>query len=403
MNTEKITTKHSSHCVNIANSKPESLRKIATSFTAVRVYDGGHIGVAGQIGKTDTSHLQKCAEEALARKIPYPCAFTTDRKKKNKVASIIEPQKLIETANALTERIRAQMPEFTFSGKAETDTVEKAYCNSVGSELEYAGNNFKISLSFKEKTSQSIHDFFYGFHSLTYDETAIADDCTMLGNAYTNKIAPPAAKLPLALDSGLLFRFLIRDLIAETYFSNAGKFAGRLGSKLFSDKLTVTVDRGADENAALPFFDAEGTLDSGFEIIETGTLKGLFTNKRSAVAFNRPLSASAACEQFDSVPSYGAEGLCVKPNADSLSLLADRFIYVAVTSGGDIAPNGTVGLPVQLAFLVENGHIVGRLPELKITANIFDLLGGAYLGTAKNSLFRSPCGLLDLFDAVAKV
>ncbi len=52
-----------------------------------------------------------------------------------------------------------------------------------------------------------------------------------------------------------------------------------------------------------------------------------------------------------------------------------------IASGGDMTPEGHCATPVQMAYLVENGKLVGRLPELNISGNFFELLGKDYLGT----------------------
>ena len=40
---------------------------------------------------------------------------------------------------------------------------------------------------------------------------------------------------------------------------------------------------------------------------------------------------------------------------------------------------------------------------MNLSANIFELLGDAYLGTAKNDLLRGNVDALDLFDAKVRV
>ena len=81
METEKIVTKREGYGVNISAGKPDSLRKVVTTFTTVRAYDGQHIGVAGQIGKADDSELYKKAEAALSRDVPRTKNKSTTLKK----------------------------------------------------------------------------------------------------------------------------------------------------------------------------------------------------------------------------------------------------------------------------------------------------------------------------------
>lgn len=63
------------------------------------------------------------------------------------------------------------------------------------------------------------------------------------------------------------------------------------------------------------------------------------------------------------------------------ALAPGKAVYVVIASGGDMTPEGHYATPVQMAYLVENGKLVGRLPELNISGNFFELLGKDYLGT----------------------
>ena len=50
--------------------------------------------------------------------------------------------------------------------------------------------------------------------------------------------------------------------------------------------------------------------------------------------------------------------------------------------------NGDVGMPVQLAFLYEDGRLLGRLPELMLSGNIFRLLNEDFIGCAQEGPFN---------------
>ena len=59
-----------------------------------------------------------------------------------------------------------------------------------------------------------------------------------------------------------------------------------------------------------------------------------------------------------------------------------------IASGGDTTPDGHFATPVQLAFLLEDGKLVGRLPEISIGGNFFDMLGKDYIGTVYDWPFK---------------
>ncbi|MCI9031029.1 MAG: hypothetical protein HFK09_00695 [Clostridia bacterium] len=403
MEKEKLISKKESYSVNVTAGKADSLRKTVTSFTTIRAYDGNFIGISGGIGKIDLAKAEKEAEAALSRKIPYPCNLFGGKESVDETKEIIAPEKFVFAASSLLARIEKELPSCTASNKINLEYTKHEYSNSKGAELGYAGNNLTIALSFKDKKSANIMDFFYGSYGNTYSEDDCVYDCVTLGQSFLNKVELPSTPLPVAFATGVVPMMLIGDMIAENYCMGAGKLAGKLGQKLFSEKLTLAVKSGLYKNVSERFYDDEGVTDCFYKLINRGEFKGILTNKRSAAMFGYPLSSSAAAPTFDAVPSYGANGLRVLPTAAKATDIASDFIYVATTSGGDVAPDGNVGLPLQLAYLVKGGKIVGRLPEMSLSANIFDLLGRGYLGTAKNDLLRGNVDAIDIFDAKVRI
>lgn len=63
-----------------------------------------------------------------------------------------------------------------------------------------------------------------------------------------------------------------------------------------------------------------------------------------------------------------------------------KGIFVLVASGGDFTPDGNFATPVQLPFLFDGKKFIGRLPELNISSNLFDMFGKDFIGVGKDNL-----------------
>lgn len=61
-----------------------------------------------------------------------------------------------------------------------------------------------------------------------------------------------------------------------------------------------------------------------------------------------------------------------------------------MSSGGDITADGTLSLPVQGAYIMQNDKLKGKLPAFAITGNVKDLFGDNFLGTSENGAYESP-------------
>lgn len=390
MESEKIINKSVKYGLNVAASKVDSLRITENEETVVRVYEGGFIGIAGKKGKADEAALYEEAKEALKNQIPYPEMLDENKKRsegENKV--IIAPEDFVKTMKKLVARLSEENPDFIFSNKINMEDSFTSYENSKGTAYSFASSSLGIGLVIKDKASANIMDAFYGADIKdNYDEDKIAADVKAELSAYSNKIEMPEEELPIIMDLSAM-SYMARHFIADMYMNGASLFNGKMGEKIFSDKFNILVDHAKGNLRGAPFFDDEGTTveNDKFYFIKNGVLSGLVNCKRSANMYKLPLSGCGYAD-FTDVPSIGLLGYTMEETADSLKeLVGGKAIYVAETSGGDMTPDGTLGLPVQLAFLYDNGKLVGRLPEFSIGGSIFDVFGKSFKGVSRLDCF----------------
>ena len=113
-------------------------------------------------------------------------------------------------------------------------------------------------------------------------------------------------------------------------------------------------------------------------------LKGLVTTKKSAAAYGLPNLGNAGAA-YDGVPDRSFGNLYLDATAKNFKeLVPGKAILLIMAAGGDATPDGHFATPVQMAYLMENGELVGRLPDISVSGDFFDLLGKDYLGTVHN-------------------
>lgn len=389
MEHEKITYKETSYSVNVSGGKVDSLRVKEDLKTVIRVYEDGKIGVAGRIGEGDDKALLEDAKAKLSQNIAYPCNLTeNDRRDENKVRKIIPENDYVKTLKKLVARLNKCYPDFVFSNKINMGEEEIVYENSKNTRYSYKGNEIGGALVIKDKASANIMDLSYGFDTTFYDEDKIVSDIGKLLNVYHNKVAMPSGEVPVIINPMEVLQYSAQHMIAELYVSGSSLLSGKLNEKIFNEKANILTDRG-DADKAIPFFDAEGVVnkDDKFYFIKDGVFTGLATYKRSAANFNLPVSGGGYAP-FDEVPQTSFVGFKMARTDKLKNLVKGKAIYVFITNGGDMTPDGTLGLPVQLAYLYDNGKLVGRLPEFGINGNIFDVLGKDFIGVARDDNFN---------------
>ncbi|OAA29918.1 hypothetical protein AT15_01180 [Kosmotoga arenicorallina S304] len=394
---EKYTEKTSQIALNIENSKVESVRRKDITKTAIRVYSENKMGVAGGLGKVDEEELAEKAIKALDFDIHYPVEPTSDLEM-NIVyhADFSDSDEFVNEIEELLLEISKEQPDFIFSNKATLTTTENSLNNNLGLNLFHRGTSINVGLIFKRKGSGNIFDGFVGYNGLKYDRKEFLNLTNEICEAFKNNIEEfkPGRYPVVFLQSDSIYLMkLYRDLHGLIFATGGSLLSGKIGQKLFSENFTLYQTRNHADGFYGPFFDLEGVVTPEFRypLIENGILRSPYTNKKTAKLFNLPHTGAAGGE-YDSVPDVAAYPMSLKESDKTLEELLDgrKGIFVLVASGGDFTPDGKFATPVQLPFLFDGKKFIGKLPELNISSNLFDMFGKDFIGVGKNNL--TPLG-----------
>lgn len=403
MEKEFITTEELTETVNVTDGKVDSFRENNETRRTARVYEGGKIGIAGALGKggeNGKAELFAKAEKSLERGVPYVCKLSKNIKTVNRPEAV-KDEAFLGSAKRLAKKAAAACPNFLVGGKICRAERKVNYENSAGSDLRFSGSSFECSFLLKDRKSSNIIDAGYGASTDRYGavfENGVVDDMRALHDAYfTKPVKLKDGVYPMIFGVYDLFGLIVKDFIAEYYVSGGSLFSGKLGQKVFDEKLSVYTDSNPKTAYACEFFDAEGEIapESRGALIEGGVIKNVLTSKNGAAEYGVPLIKSAGAS-YDGVPSAGLKGLYVKTDFQTVEELCEKLkikkaVYIDTASGGDITPDGVYGIPVQLAFLVENGKITRKIKDFQVSANVFDVFGKDFLGAAKRGVFKA-CG-----------
>ena len=397
MKKEYIVRKSSETTLNITDGAVDSFREIDERTNTVRVYENGKIGVAGALGEVDFADLEKQAIKKLSDEIPYSTTLSKGVHKEIITSKpIIEKEKIMPIAKRLAKKVAKACPRFLVNGKVQLSENLGSYHNSEDTKLSFKSTNLSVFFQVKDKDSSNIIDAYYsasfGKYGKSVEDKIVADVKLLHDNFFTEQIALPDGTYPVIFESYDILGYIFKDFIAEYYVSGGSLFSGKAGEKVFNEKLSVYVDRNPKSNRLAPFYDEEGEIAKNFRapIIEKGVIKGILNTKNTSNMFGLPLSKTSG-GTYDGVPSISVPGIYLEPTSSDLkTLLGDKkAIWVAISSGGDITTEGVVGVPVMLAFLVENGEIKGRIADFNASGNIFEMLGDGFIGVSKRNLMSS--------------
>ncbi len=390
---EKEFIKETEHTItlNVTSGQIDSYRELEKTTGTVRVYENGCIGVAGCLGEPDEGALTAQAKEALAFGIPYPCrlegaADITELHDEE----IIPASQLIPTMTDFLERMAEQCPKMALSNKITLAHGKTEYRNSLGRHLLSSGGHLSIALLGQNRGSGNLFDIVFAWQGEHFDADMILAEFKKQYDAFYTPADIEPGRWPVVAMPMDLFGTTFQHFIGDLYATGASLLSGKLGEKVFSDKLTFCDDMNPDTSFESCFFDAEGCVAKDYRpvLIEDGVLRGLVTTKKSAEQYGLS-NPGTAYAPYDGVPSFGFHGCYIKKTAETIKeLVPQKAVFMMIASGGDTTPDGHFATPVQLAFLLDGGKLVGRLPDINIGGNFFDMLGKDYIGTTYDWPFK---------------
>jgi len=403
---EKEFIKETQHSVtlNVTAGKIDSFRELEKTTGTVRVYENGCIGIAGCLGEPDEDALTGQAKEALSFVIPYPCALEDALELEvDENREVIPIAEFIPTMQAFLDRLGEMCPKFAFSNKIILSDKKTEYRNSKGRHLVCKGNSFSIELIAQNRGSGNLFDTFFVWSGKQFDPDGVLAFFREQYDAYFVPAGIEDGRYPVVAFAEELYGTFLQHFTGDLYAAGASLISGKPGEKIFSDKLTLRDDLNPKTAYNVCCFDAEGCVEKDFRptLIENGVLKALATTKKTAEQFGLPNLGSADAS-YDGVPESGFHGLYLDPTAKSLKeLVPGKAVFMVIASGGDTTPGGHFATPVQMAYLLEDGVIKGRLPELSIGGNFFDMMGKDYVGSVRDVPFRDA-GLIAVMMDVTK-
>ena len=387
MEKEFIKQTEQSVMLNVTGGKIDSFRQVERTTGTVRVYENGCIGVAGALGEPDEEELTEKAQEALRFGIPYPENLEGPLEAEElHEEEIIPVPEFIPTMQAFLDRLGELCPRFALTNKIGMSYQRTEYKNSKGRHLISSGRDFSIMLIAQNRGSGNLFDMAFGWSGTSFDaETLLKEFKREYDAFYVNADIEPG-RYPVVMEASTVFYRFFNHFVGDLYAAGASLVSGKLGEKIFSDKLTVRDDKNPATAQSTCFFDAEGCIAPDYRptLVENGVLKGLVTMKKSAAAYGLPNLGNASAT-YDGVPDRGFGNLYLDATAKNFKeLVPGKAILLIMAAGGDATPEGHFATPVQMAYLMENGELVGRLPDISVSGDFFDLLGKDYLGTVHN-------------------
>jgi PmbA protein len=377
------STKVSYEANKLKSSQVEEIRG-----TAVRVVKDGRLGFAASSDESAMAKLVSNALESAAYGDKVPIVFPAPQiapavTTYDKTITALPIPRLVQIGQEILELILQIEPEARLNVELERGVQHLSVRNQAGSAVAVQRSPLSISLLIERVQGDDVLIMFSLSGTTVWEEDYLAF-VRRLGEKL--KLAMKSAtissgRMPVLFSptgSLVLGLPLMLGLNGKSVYTGISPLAGKIGEKLFDDKLTVVDDATIDGKFGSAAYDDEGVAHRRNVLVERGVLQSFFYDLKTA--------AQAGVQSTGN----GERGLFSPPNPSPSNLLfaagdtplagilagLDEGLLVEDVLGlgqGNVI-SGAFSNPLSLAFKIEKGEIVGRVKDVSIAGNVYDLL-----------------------------
>ena len=359
-----------------------------TKGAAVRVIRKGRLGFAASTDETVTDKLAANALESaaygdeamfsFADPKPAPIVQTFD-----KAVADLPIARLVEIGQEILDLILPVEPNVRCNIGLERSIVSASIRNQKGLDVSYQTSPLSIGVEIDRIEGDDVLILFdqlgatlwnknyLDFARRLVEQLKMARTVTTIKPGKMPVLFSPTGTLTLALP-------LSQGLNGMEVYKGTSPIAKKVGEKLFDDKISVADDGTISGQFASSSYDDEGTPRRRNVLIENGTLKGFIYDLKTAAQSGVESTGNASRGLFYP-PDPSLTNFILQPGQTALKdMLAgiDEGILVENVLGlgqGNII-SGAFSNPLALAFKIEKGEIVGRVKDMSIAGNVYDLL-----------------------------
>lgn len=394
---EKYTYRCVSAQVRFQENAIETFAKNTEISYSFRVQKDGYLGVYYQEGEMTDEEGYRLATENLKRKRPYKYAPETGVRERDKSEQEMSDRELLDFGRELITTLHEKYPDFTLSGSLHSSREESGMYNDAGLSYRNRDCTYGMDIIFKHKDSKDLMDgsFSYGFRKLEKEKAYRTADNYL--SAFVKTAELPEELIIQMPVYGFIGK-LVNQLEGENMARGTSLLAGRIGEKVFSEKLTLYNDRSDLTTWATPFFDGEGVVMEGDRqvFIDKGVVVRAYADKATAERYGIEHTATAG-RVFADIPTNGNfSGYIERSEKTTKELLQGRLSVVPLYyDGGGFNEKGDYVMPVQRAYLCDGEKLIGMLPEFTMTSNLFDMFGDDFIGIGSDEpVYNDKCILI---------
>lgn len=359
-----------------------------TKGTAVRVIRKGQLGFAASSDDTAMDKLAANALESATYGDKVPFSFPDSKPASivrtfDKAIADLPIGRLVEIGKEILDLVLPLDPNARCNVSLERSVLSANIRNQKGLDVSLKTSPLSMGLEIDRIEGDDVLILYDQLGTTLWDKDYLAFVHRLVENFKMARILTtikpgkmpvlfsPTGSLALALP-------LSEGLNGKAVYKRNSPMTGKIGEKLFDEKITIIDDGTLDGKFASSSYDDEGVPHQRNVLVEKGELKKFIYDLKIAAQAGVESTGNASRDLFiPPAPSF--TNLVIQPGETPLKDILsgiDEGILVENLLGigqGNII-SGAFSNPLALAFKIEKGKIVGRVKDLSIAGNIYDLL-----------------------------
>jgi PmbA protein len=385
---EVVNVQSESTTIGFEANKLKTSQVEETKGIAVRVVKDGRLGFAASSDESATEKLVTNVLESAAYGDEVPIVFPAPQPAPqvttfDQTITDLSIPRMVEIGQEVVDLILRFEPEAHVNVALERGVQHRSIRNQAGTEVSFKRSPLSIFFEISRVEGDDVLNIFDIMGMTVWDDdyAAFARQLGEQLELAQKSATIRAGRMPVlfaptgALVLGLP---LMLGLNGKNVYTGISPMIGKVGDKLFDDKITVVDDPIIDGRFGSASYDDEGVAHRRNVLVDRGVLKGFMYDLKTAAQSGVESTGNGSRGLF-SPPGPSPTNLVFEagetPLADIIAGLDEGLLVENVLGlGQGNIISGAFSNPLSLAFKIEKGEIVGRVKDVSIAGNVYDLL-----------------------------
>jgi PmbA protein len=417
---EVVNVQSESTTVGFESNRLKNSQVEETTGVAVRVVKNGRLGFAASSDEAAAEKLVRNALESAAYGDEIPIAFPAPQSAPQVVTfdqtvTELSVPRMVEIGQEIIDVICQVEPGALVNVELERGVQHLSLCNQAGSNVSFQRSPLSIAFEVNRVKGDDVllmfdimgttvwEDDYLAFARRLGEKLELAKRSATIRSGRMPVLFAPTGALVLGLP-------LMLGLNGKNVYTRISPMVGKIGEKLFDDKLTLVDDPTLDGKFGSASYDDEGVAHRRNVLVEQGVLKRFLYDLKTAAQSGVESTGNGSRSLF-SLPSPSPTNLIFgagdTPLAEIIAGMDEGLLVEnALGLGQGNVISGAFSNSLSLAFKIERGEIVGRVKDVSIAGNAYDLLQDVAAVSQETewvySIFSLPYILLPDVNVVAK-